>query len=1252
MNKFCILLVRRQRSFVTCLVGRVTPCAPSLGVTSPGAHGVMRPTMFRNLFVAVLALTLASVSHAAPVPLFDGKTLEGWEGETAKTWRVRDGAIVGGSLEGNPRNEFLATKKSYRNFVLRLEYKLVGTEGFINGGVQFRSQRTKNPPNEMRGYQADIGAGYSGSLYDESRRNKVLVQANKALVEKLEKPGDWNTYEIRCEGPRIRLTLNGTQTVDFTEQEVGIEQDGLIALQIHDAAKSEISFRSIVIEELPEVAAEPMDRFAPGPITPPVRTPFPDGKFTLGHGETVIFAGGANFAREAKSGNLEALLVKGFAARKPIFRSMAVDADTVYLQERELNFGAWRQQLEAAGATVIVANFGQMESLDGSARLQEFVSAYHRLLDEFSARTPRLVLVSPMPFEAQPSPLVPDLTKRNGDVRAYVEAVREIAKQRGALFVDLFAAVARRPEGGKKLLTDNGIHLNADGLEFTAAAIARELRVPVSGAASQELRDAIVERNRLWTWCWRPANWAFAYGDRTQVEFGGPGVGHPNLKSTFAQHLPLLASADARIATLASGGPVPPPPPAPAPPTDQPTLTPEEEFATFTVADGYEVKLFASERDGVVKPIQISWDERGRMLVACSPGYPHLAVGAPPADFILMCADTDGDGKVDKSWKYAEGLTMVNGVEPGDGGMYVCDYDELLHLRDTNGDGRADQRRVVFSGFGIGDTHQLINSINHGDDGSLWLSQGLHVRSHVETPWGITRLDQAAIWRLRPRTLRLDGFFNNAKAGANCWGVAVDDWGQIFHKSGDRPTGYYSLPGLVRAASGFVPADYDPVGAVFQTDVKTTALDFLGSRALPYDVQGCAVIAGFMAGKVELHRLVDSGSGFRSEQLPVLMRSSSNAFRPVDVSQGPDGAIYVCDFFNPVIGHYQASYRDPKRDKTHGRIWRISAKGRPPVKQPKLAAMGASALLEQLSSPERWTRYQARRLLFWKPTTEVVGALDAWTAKITDEVLLRQALGIYEAHETARPELLKRLLASKDARVRAYATRMIGAWSDRLPTAVTLLRERAIDADARVRLEAIVAATYVTKPEAVEIPALASTQPRDKFIDYALVESIRALKPHWQPAMASLTFGGNTAQRDFVLKIGGAVPPPAHPGKVIYDALCLNCHQSNARGLPGFYPPLAGSEWINGDKVAPIKMLLHGLSGPITVKGEPFGAGNPIPMPSFGLDDQQIAEVLSYVRASFGNTAGPVTSDEVRALREQYKDRTTLWTVPELSPAK
>ena len=201
--------------------------------------------------LAFTALTVGPVQPAAqkPVPLFDGRTFTGWEGETRTTWRIQDGAIVGGSLSTQvPRNEFLTTTRSFGDFVLRVKFKLVGTEGFINGGVQIRSQRVKEPANEMSGYQADIGDKYWGSLYDETRRNKTLVAPPAQLIKEILKPGDWNDYEIRAEGPRIRLSINGRQTVDYTETDPKIPRDGLIGLQIHGGGKGEAWYKDITIE--------------------------------------------------------------------------------------------------------------------------------------------------------------------------------------------------------------------------------------------------------------------------------------------------------------------------------------------------------------------------------------------------------------------------------------------------------------------------------------------------------------------------------------------------------------------------------------------------------------------------------------------------------------------------------------------------------------------------------------------------------------------------------------------------------------------------------------------------------------------------------------------------------------------------------------------------------------------------------------------------------------------------------------------
>ncbi|MBX3256010.1 MAG: DUF1080 domain-containing protein [Chitinophagaceae bacterium] len=188
--------------------------------------------------------------HTA-VALFNGKDFTGWEGDTVKLWRVEDGVLIGGSLtETVPENNFLCTRKSYSDFILKTKFKLLGTEGFINSGIQFHSQRASDPPNEMEGYQADLGDGYWASIYDESRRNKTLTPMDTVLLKKLVKKNEWNDYEVRAEGGRIRIFLNGEQTADYTEPDTAIPQTGIIGLQIHGGGKAEIHFKDMQIQEL------------------------------------------------------------------------------------------------------------------------------------------------------------------------------------------------------------------------------------------------------------------------------------------------------------------------------------------------------------------------------------------------------------------------------------------------------------------------------------------------------------------------------------------------------------------------------------------------------------------------------------------------------------------------------------------------------------------------------------------------------------------------------------------------------------------------------------------------------------------------------------------------------------------------------------------------------------------------------------------------------------------------------------------
>ena len=208
----------------------------------------------KNKIVPLLLLASAFTLNAAELKLSDGRTFNGWVGDTNKTWRIEDGAFVGGTLERKvPQNEFLRTTRSFTNFVLKVKFKLVGSDagGFINGGVQIRSEPAKTPPNEMVGYQCDIGEGWWGALYDESRRNKMLIKPDPKAVEKALKKNDWNQYVIRCEGKRIRTSINGVEMIDYTEADDSLPQFGLIGLQVHGGGPAVASYKDVLVEELP-----------------------------------------------------------------------------------------------------------------------------------------------------------------------------------------------------------------------------------------------------------------------------------------------------------------------------------------------------------------------------------------------------------------------------------------------------------------------------------------------------------------------------------------------------------------------------------------------------------------------------------------------------------------------------------------------------------------------------------------------------------------------------------------------------------------------------------------------------------------------------------------------------------------------------------------------------------------------------------------------------------------------------------------
>ncbi len=377
---------------------------------------------------------------------------------------------------------------------------------------------------------------------------------------------------------------------------------------------------------------------------------------------------------------------------------------------------------------------------------------------------------------------------------------------------------------------------------------------------------------------------------------------------------------------------------------------PEVERATFQLADGFEVNLFASDPQ-LAKPIEIAFDPQGRLWVASSEVYPQIKPGQQAEDKILVLEDADGDGRADKTTVFASGLLIPTGLAPGDGGVYVANSTELVHLRDTNDDGKADQYRVALSGFGTEDTHHMIHTLRWGPDGELYFNQSVYIHSHVETPWGVRRLAGGGIWQFRPEAAELDVF---ARGAWNPWGHAWDDWGRSFVTDGAGTQGIlYAFPGATFEPS---PGYSHYLPGLNPGSPKYCGLEIVGGRHLPDDWQGSLVTNDFRAHRVCRFVVTPDGAGFASREQPELIKSTHPAFRPVDVKQGPDGAIYIADWYNPIIQHGEVDFRDPRRDRTHGHIWRVTAKGRPLVERPKLADATVEEQLAALKSPEPWTR--------------------------------------------------------------------------------------------------------------------------------------------------------------------------------------------------------------------------------------------------------------------------------------------------------
>ena len=850
----------------------------------------------------------------------------------------------------------------------------------------------------------------------------------------------------------------------------------------------------------------------------------------------VVFIGNTLAERMQYFGHFETLLHARFPEHELMVRNLGYSADQIAFRPRSLNFGSSDDHLTMWRADVILAFFGFNESFAGPSGLDKFKTDLAEFIQHTNAQiyngesAPRLALISPIAHEDLENPNYQDASANNLNLEMYTRAMEEVATREGVPFVNLYTpslAIMQEP----RPLTFNGIHLHEEGHSVIAKILDAGLfgDHPNPERATRQLRAEVNEKNFFFFHRYRAVNGYYIYGGRSQRDNGNPPFTDAYVLENERGKLDdMVAIRDERVWSVARELPVSETiddsqtRPLYNVPTNLPETTrilpPAEAMKKFKLAPGYAINLFASEVEfpELENPVQLTFDDRGRLWILTMPDYPMFQPPNRPNDRLLILEDADGNGRADKLQVFAEGLHVPTGFELGDGGVYLAQQPNLMFLKDTDGDDRADVRELILHGFDSADSHHSISAFTWGPGGGLYMHEGTFFSTSVETPAGPVRNAHGGVYRFDPTTQGFETFISYNFA--NPWGHVFDAWGQDFVADASGGNNYFGAAFSGKAPQFTGQPDFGPFKFKNRSRLKnfivkrvrpSSGCEIVSSRHFPPAAQGNFLlnnVIGFQG--ILQHKMEDEGSGFVGTEIEPLLFSSDRNFRPVDLQFGPDGALYVVDWFNPLIGHMQHNLRDPNRDKTHGRVWRITYPSRPLVTPPRIDGEPLEALLKLLESYEDRTRYRARLELREHDSKDVVEGVKNWIDRLDPqgedyEHHLLEALWVHQHHNAVDQPLLERVLRSPDYRAGAAATRVLGFWRNQVEGALEQLRVQANHEHPRVRLEAVRALSFFEDARAAEAALQILKHPMDYYLSYTLGETIRTLKPSWEPVLTS-----------------------------------------------------------------------------------------------------------------------------------------------------